>query len=207
MKPKIKICGIQNLEDAKFCESLGVDAIGLVFFNGSARNITIATAKEIADNLPPFITVVALFVNPKTSLVNAVLANVKVDCLQFHGEESDDFCQQFKRKWYKAIAMRQGLNLKQELKKYPNAQAILLDSYCPKSKGGTGKSFNWHDIPLDLAKPVILAGGLNADNIQQAIATVAPWAVDVSSGVEVSKGVKSQNKIKNLVELIRASSS
>lgn len=203
MTTKIKICGIQNIADAQLCEKIGVDAIGLVFYEPSPRHVEISQAKDIANNLAPFITVVALFVNPTVEYVNQVLDSVKVDCLQFHGEETDVFCNQFNRKWFKAIRVKTGLDLISEINKYPNSHAILLDSYDAKYAGGTGKKFAWQDIPENIGMPLILAGGLNVNNIQSAIEMVKPWSIDISGGVESSLGIKSPELIIDLVSRIK----
>ncbi len=203
MNPKIKICGIQNHIDAVFCEQTGVDAIGLVFYEPSPRNVSIEQAISIVDDLPPFLTVVALFVNPDVSFVNQVLSKVKIDCLQFHGNETNDFCQQFGRKWYKAIKAKPKADLTYEAEKYPDSTAILIDSFNPELAGGTGEIFDWTQLPQSIDKPLILAGGLKPDNVQQAISQAKPWAVDVSGGVEIKKGQKSQNLIRDFVTKVK----
>lgn len=200
---KIKICGIKTVADALFCEQQGVDAIGLVFYPPSPRNINIAQAKEIVDALPPFITVVGLFVNPDADAVHSVLSEVKLDCLQFHGQENNDFCKQFNRKWYKAIRMEPGIDVVQVAKEYPDASAVLVDSFDKKKMGGTGKTFDWTTLPKQFDKPLILAGGLEIGNIQDAIKQVQPWAVDVSGGVESEKGMKSQSLILDFIKQVR----
>lgn len=205
MSPKIKICGIQNQADAVFCEQIGVDAIGLVFYAPSPRSVSIDQAKHIVNNLPPFLTVVALFVDPEVSWVKQVLSEIRIDCLQFHGEENNDFCQQFGRKWFKAIKVRPEIDLTETVAEYPDASAILVDTFDAKLAGGTGTKFDWNLLPELIEKPLILAGGLTPDNVQGAIKQVQPWAVDVSGGVESAKGQKNQELIRHFVSQTKRS--
>ena len=192
---KVKICGITNTLDAqRVCDS-GADAMGLVFYPPSPRYIQIKEARAIVENLPPFMTSVALFVNAEREEIEKVLHEVDIDLIQFHGDESAEFCRSFSRPYIKAIRMKEGLDLYAIEKEYATARALLLDTYKKGIPGGTGESFNWQQVPHDLSKPVILAGGLDADNIAQAIKQVRPYAVDVSGGVEASKGQKDQHKI------------
>jgi len=192
---KVKICGITNTLDAqRVCDS-GADAMGLVFYPPSPRYIQIKEARAIVENLPPFMTSVALFVNAEREEIEKVLHEVDIDLIQFHGDESAEFCTSFSRPYIKAIRMKEGLDLYAIEKEYATARALLLDTYKKGIPGGTGESFNWQQVPHDLSKPIILAGGLDADNIAQAIKQVRPYAVDVSGGVEASKGQKDQHKI------------
>jgi len=192
---KVKICGITNTLDAqRVCDS-GADAMGLVFYPPSPRYIQIKEARAIVENLPPFMTSVALFVNAEREEIEKVLHEVDIDLIQFHGDESAEFCRSFSRPYIKAIRMKEGLDLYAIEKEYATARALLLDTYKKGIPGGTGESFNWQQVPHDLSKPIILAGGLDADNIAQAIKQVRPYAVDVSGGVEASKGQKDQHKI------------
>lgn len=171
---------------------MGVDAIGLVFYDQSPRNIEIETAATICRQLPAFVTTVALFLDADQSLVNEVLAHVPVEVLQFHGAEDPAYCERFARPYIKALGMgalnREGLI--SQSKAYKNARGLLLDSHKPGAAGGTGETFDWNSIPA-LNKPVILAGGLTVNNVAEAVNRVHPWAVDVSSGVEADKGIKS----------------
>jgi len=192
---KVKICGITNTLDAqRVCDS-GADAMGFVFYPPSPRNIQIKVAKSIVEKLPPFMTSVALFVNAEREMIEKVLHEVDIDIIQFHGDETAEFCTSFSRPYIKAIRMKEGLDLYAIEKEYATARALLLDTYKKGFPGGTGESFNWQQVPHDLSKPVILAGGLDADNVAQAIKQVRPYAVDVSGGVEASKGQKDQHKI------------
>jgi phosphoribosylanthranilate isomerase len=191
-RTRVKICGITRADDALAAAALGVDAIGLVFYENSPRSVKIEQAAAICRQLPAFVTTVALFLDADQSLVNEVLAKVPIEVLQFHGAEDPAFCEHFKRPYIKALGMR---SLNQDglislSKSYTNARGLLLDSHEAGAAGGTGETFDWDNIPV-MNKPVILAGGLTASNVAEAVNRVHPWAVDVSSGVEASKGIKS----------------
>lgn len=190
MRTRVKICGITRPDDGLNAAMLGVDAIGLVFFEQSPRAVEVNIAREIIAALPPFVTVVGLFVDPSPKEVAAVLHRVPLDILQFHGNEEPGECACYNKPYIKAIRMRQGVDLEIESKRYASARGLLLDAYDPDMPGGTGKTFNWALIPKKVDKHIILAGGLNPDNVWQVISSVRPYAVDVSSGVEVDKGIK-----------------
>lgn len=189
---RVKICGITRIEDALAAAAMGVDAIGLVFYENSPRNVEIEQAAAICRQLPAFVTTVALFLDAEQAVVNDVLEQVPVDLLQFHGAEDPAYCERFARPYIKALGMgrlnQQGLI--SQSKAYKNARGLLLDSHEPGAAGGTGEVFDWNSIPV-LNKPVILAGGLTVSNVAEAVSRVRPWAVDVSSGVEADKGIKS----------------
>lgn len=195
MRTRVKICGITRVEDALAAAAAGCDAIGLVFYAGSSRHVTPQRAAEIVVALPPFVTVVGLFVDAPTAEVLAVTGQVRLDILQFHGEESPDYCRQFAAPYMKAVRVKAGTNLLQYATAYADAKALLLDAYIEGVPGGTGLTFDWGLIPTDLPKPVILAGGLNASNVAAAVRQVRPYAVDVSGGVEQEKGIKDVAKI------------
>jgi len=197
---RIKICGITRSEDALVCAQAGVDAIGLVFYPPSPRHVVAAQAAAIARALPPFVTTVGLFVNPAAEQVEAVLNEVHLDVLQFHGDEPPEFCAGFGVPYLKAIRVKAGVDLVQCAIRYQQAQGLLLDAYVEGTPGGTGQSFDWELIPAGLPLPVILSGGLEPANIADAIRRVRPWAVDVSSGVEASKGIKDAAKIAAFIE-------
>lgn len=199
MRTRTKICGITRVEDAHAAAAAGADAIGFVFYATSPRFVAPSQARAIAARLPPFVTTVGLFVDAAKSQVEAVLQEVKLDCLQFHGAESPDYCTSFSMPFMKALRVRPGLDLLQYSAEFHNAQALLLDAYVEGVPGGTGQSFDWNLIPKDLALPVVLSGGLDADNVTHAIRRVRPWAVDVSSGVEAKKGIKDANKIERFI--------
>ena len=190
MRTRVKICGITRPDDALNAALLGADAIGLVFYDKSPRAVDVRIAKEIIAVLPPFVTVVGLFVDPSPKEMAAVLHRVPLDILQFHGNEEPGECTCYNKPYIKAIRMRQGVDLQAECKRYASARGLLLDAYDPQIPGGTGKTFNLSLIPKKLDKQFILAGGLRPDNVWQAISAVRPYAVDVSSGVEVEKGIK-----------------
>jgi len=201
---RIKICGITRPEDALTAVACGADAIGLVFYANSPRAVSIAQAKDIAGVVPPFVSVVALFVNESAAVINSVLEAVPIDVIQFHGDESAEFCQQFKRPFIKAIRVRPELDLAAACKDYAAGRGILLDAWQQGVPGGTGKSFDWQLALVDLPLPVILAGGLNELNVEQAIGLLHPAAVDVSGGVELSPGIKDAAKIEQFIAAVRA---
>lgn len=202
MRTRVKICGITRVEDALSAVEHGTDAIGLVFYASSPRYVTIAQAAEISASLPPFVSVVALFVNPTQQEVNAVLNNVKIDLLQFHGDESAAECAQYGLPYLKAIRVKSDTNLIQYAQTYMSAKALLLDTHSDAAFGGTGQVFDWNLIPKQMPKPIILAGGLTPDNVKEAIQQVQPYAVDVSGGVEQAKGIKDSTKIAAFMDAI-----
>lgn len=195
MRTRVKICGITRPEDGVAAARLGADAIGLVFYPQSPRAVSIEQAQAIVCALPPFVTVVGLFVDARPEQVRAVLEAVPIDLLQFHGDECGADCVGFGRPYIKAIAMRSGLDVNGYASAYPEAVGFLLDAHQDGVPGGTGQRFDWARVPSDFKRPVILAGGLNPNNVAEAIRGVRPYAVDVSSGVEVSKGIKDAAKI------------
>ena len=194
-RTRVKICGITRPEDALVAVDLGVDALGLVFYAPSPRNVTIATAADVARQIPAFVSVVGLFVNAEPSFVEEVIANVGLSLLQFHGDETPEDCERFGLPYIKAIRVKADTNLVQYARDFTSAKALLLDTYTEGVAGGTGQMFDWNLIPSALPKPVILAGGLLANNVAQAIRQVKPYAVDVSGGVEATKGIKDAQKI------------
>lgn len=199
-----KICGITRVDDALTAAKAGADAIGLVFYAKSPRAVDVRQAREIVAALPPFVTTVGLFVNASRCEINEILDAVPLDMLQFHGDETPAQCEGFHRPWFKALRVGNGEDIEAEVARYANASGILLDTFVAGVPGGTGERFDWSLIPAALAKPLILAGGLSAENVQQAIAQVRPYAVDVSGGVEASKGVKDASKVMAFVGRVRA---
>lgn len=199
MKTKTKICGITEIGDALTAVNAGADAIGLVFFDPSPRAVDVARAREIAAAVPAFVTLVGLFVNPGADYVRNILDQVPLDLLQFHGDESPEFCNQFGRRWIKAVRVATTEDVEDAFERYSLGSGLLLDAYDPTLYGGTGKSFDWTLIPQQRPLPLILAGGLNSDNVARAITAVKPWAVDVSGGVEIRKGVKDAARIKEFL--------
>lgn len=195
MRTRVKICGITRIEDALAAVGHGCDAIGLVFYPPSPRYVAPEQARAIAAALPPFVQAVGLFVDATPEEVRAVLAVVRLDLLQFHGDETPEYCRQFGVPYMKAVRVRPETNLLQYAAVYTDAKALLLDTYVSGTPGGTGQTFDWAVIPGDLPKPVVLAGGLNASNVSEAIKQCRPYAVDVSGGVEREKGIKDADKI------------
>ena len=195
MRTRIKICGITRAEDGLAAARLGADAIGLVFAEKSPRRVDLARAAEIGRALPPFVVTVALFVNPDPAEVAAVVRDLRPSLLQFHGEEAPAFCRAFQVPYLKAIRVRPETDLLQCASDFADAAGLLLDAYTPVAHGGTGHRFDWSLIPAGLPLPVVLAGGLEAGNVAEAVRQVRPWAVDVSSGVESAKGIKDAAKV------------
>ncbi|MBS1156586.1 MAG: N-(5-phosphoribosyl)anthranilate isomerase [Proteobacteria bacterium] len=205
MIPRIKICGLRDPETALAAARLGADAIGLVFYAPSPRAVNIETARRIAQCLPPFVTTVGLFVDADPAYVCKVLASVPLDILQFHGEESPEYCRQFSRPYLKAVRVKPALDLLEYAARYADARGILVDTYVPQAPGGTGETFDWSLLPQHFPLPLVLSGGLHPGNVSEAIRRVRPWAVDVSSGVESSKGIKDVAKIAAFNEAVRRS--
>ena len=199
MRTRVKICGITRRQDAEFAVEMGVDALGFVFYAPSPRAVTIAQAQQLIIGLPPFVSIVALFVDADSEFVKSCLATLPISILQFHGDESLEYCEQFNHPYMKVLRMREGLNINTEANKYQSASAILLDSYQPGLPGGTGETFDW-SLVTDIKMPIILAGGLDENNVAQAIKQVKPYAVDVSGGVELAKGIKDNTKVRNFMQ-------
>ena len=200
---RTKICGITRVEDVTAAAQYGADALGMVFYGKSPRYVTTQQASRLMNSVPPFVTVVGLFVNPSEEEVRNVLSQVPLDVLQFHGEETPEFCARFNRPYLKAVRVRPGVDLLQCAARYAGAQGLLLDAYIESTHGGTGESFDWGLIPHGLPLPVILSGGLHAGNVGEAIRHVRPYAVDVSSGVEAAKGIKDAAKIAAFINEVK----
>lgn len=198
-----KICGITRIEDALAAAEAGADAIGFVFYAKSPRAVDVRQARAIIAELPPFVTTVGLFVNASRCELNEILEAVPLDLLQFHGDETPQDCEGYHRPWIKALRVRPGDDLEAACRLYAGARGILLDTYVPGVPGGTGEAFDWSLVPARLGKPIILAGGLSADNVGQAIAQVKPYAVDVSGGVEQAKGIKDAAKIEAFMRAVK----
>lgn len=200
---RIKICGITRAEDAEAAFGVGADAIGCVFHPASTRAVSIQVAHEISRVVPAFGMMVGLFVNPTVAQVEAVLSSVGLHALQFHGEETPDFCEQFDRPYLKAVAMNENVDLLDMSQRYQSASALLLDSAHQGQFGGTGHAFDWGLADRAVSTKAVLAGGLNAGNVRSAIEQVNPIAVDVSSGVERQRGIKDIAKMRAFVEAAR----
>jgi len=200
---KIKICGITCLDDALFAADLGVDALGFNFYSKSQRYIDAQAAGAIVKQLPSSIKTVGLFVNAEEEQVVRDLECSDVDLIQFHGDELDDDCRIFNLPYMKAIRVAADTDIAKSTAAFPYASAILLDTYVADAYGGTGKSFDWTQVPREIVQPVVLAGGLTVDNVKSAIALASPYAVDVSGGVEVSKGKKDKQKMIDFVKAVK----
>ena len=196
------MCGMTRAEDVAHAITLGVDAIGLIFYPKSPRNITIEKARVLLKNLPPFVDAVAVLVNPEETFVRQIIEELPIQLLQFHGDESPEFCQRFSKPFIKAMQPQTTGQIQQVMQEYGKASAILLDTPSETSRGGTGIAFDWQIIPQNLPKPFILAGGLNASNILDAIKRSKPYAVDVCSGIEAMPGVKDHIKMNQFVKVL-----
>ncbi len=199
MPTRVKVCGITSIEDAKSAIEAGASALGFVFYPPSPRYISVPQAAEIISQLPAFVTSVALFVDASSTEVEQCIAHTKIDLVQFHGTEDEQFCQQFNRPYIKALRVNsekhQPADVEALAKAYPSARGILLDTYRKGVPGGTGERFDWSLVPSSLDN-VILAGGLTPANVAEAVSLVKPYAVDVSGGVEASHGKKDIQKIR-----------
>jgi phosphoribosylanthranilate isomerase len=204
---RIKICGITSVEDALSAVSAGADAIGLVFYAASSRAVSIEQARAIAMAVGPFVVVTGLFVNADPEMINAVLAEVPLSLLQFHGDETLAYCEFFQRPYLKAIRMRPELDVDAAISAYPSASGILLDAYRPGVPGGTGESFDWSRVPQQSERPIVLAGGLTAENVADAINSTGVYGVDVSGGVESAPGIKDRTKITAFIHNARLTAS
>jgi phosphoribosylanthranilate isomerase len=210
MRTRVKICGITRREDGVAAPRSGADAIGLIFWEGTPRRVSAPQARAIAAALPPFVSIVGLFVDPTPEEVRAVLDTVPLDSLQFHGNEPAELCRSFARPYIKAIAVAPGIDLLQCAALYPDACALVFDAHQPGGMpGGTGTTFEWSSLPDALTQPVIVSGGLNPDNVAAAIAALRPWAVDVSSGVEQldehnrpQRGIKDPARITHFMQKV-----
>jgi len=203
MRTRAKICGIRETEHALCAAEHGADAIGLVFHAPSPRAVTATAAARICAALPPFVTTVGLFVDAPPEQVRAILAEVPLDMLQFHGEESPAQCAAFGRPWMRAVRVGPGSDLLKYALEFRSARALLLDADVAGEFGGTGRRFDWTVVPRPFPLPLVLSGGLTPDNVGEAIAKVQPWAVDVSSGVEVSRGAKDCSRIEAFLRSVR----
>lgn len=200
---RVKMCGMTKPEDIAYAAALGVDAVGLIFASESSRCVSLMQAKKLLERLPIFVEAVAVLVNPSTLLVDEILSELPIARLQFHGEESPEFCRQFKRPYIKAMQVTTAASIYEAATKYADATAILLDSPSETNHGGTGKTFDWGLIPNNLSIPFILAGGLDSNNIKAAVKKTNPNAVDVCSGIELSPGIKDKNLMKQFTEALK----
>lgn len=203
-RTQVKICGLTSAADAVAACNAGVDALGLVFYPPSSRNISVQQAASIIAALPPFVTVTALFLNAEKTLIEKVLQQLPLNMLQFHGTESAAFCESFERPYIKSIAMKSISDVHSYARQYTRARGFLLDSNLAGAAGGSGETFNWDKVPTDLTAPVILAGGLDVNNVAGAVKQVRPASVDVSSGVESAKGIKDHAMMREFIQNVRA---
>lgn len=200
---RIKICGITSVDAAKVCLDEGVDAIGLVFYDKSPRAVSLSKAHEIAASVGAFVTVTGLFVNASPEKIQQVLDSVPLHLLQFHGEETPGACAVFGRPFLKALRIGNDTDIQSVASRYNLASGLLLDTYRQGVPGGTGECFDWNLVPQSIARDIVLAGGLDSENVVQAIEQVRPYGVDVSGGVESSPGVKDAEKIRAFVRAVR----
>lgn len=205
MAVRVKICGITRLDDALQAVNAGADALGFVFYDKSPRYVTAAQAEALCSGLPPFITRVGLFVDASADFVISVLKTVPLDLLQFHGDETPAYCAQFGKPYIKAVRVHAATDLLKYAADFDAACGLLLDAYVPGVPGGTGESFDWKLIPANFPKPVVLSGGLTPANVSDAVQQTRPWAVDVSSGVELSKGIKDPHQVAQFIANAKAS--
>lgn len=196
------MCGMTRSEDIAHAVTLGVDAIGFIFYPKSARGISIEKAKALIKDIPAFVDVVAVLVDPDRDVVQKIIDEIPIQLLQFHGAEEPSFCQQFKKPFIKAIQGASKAGIEQLAQDFNTACALLLDSVSHTAKGGTGQTFDWKIIPK-ITKPFILAGGLNEFNVLEAIKSCHPYAVDLCSGIEVSPGIKDHNKMSHFIQKLR----
>ncbi|WXU00589.1 MAG: N-(5'-phosphoribosyl)anthranilate isomerase [Catillopecten margaritatus gill symbiont] len=203
MKPKVKICGFTNAENARAASLLGIDAVGLVFYDKSPRCVEVATAVEIINALPPFVNRVGLFVNADSDFIDEILCEVPLDTLQFHGDESPAECGQYAMPFIKALRVTAEMDIAKMAQEYHQASGLLLDAFHEEAYGGTGNQFDWGLAKVEIDLPIILAGGLNPETVFNAVKQVNPYALDVSSGVESSKGIKDMNKVKHFIQQVK----
>lgn len=202
MRTRVKVCGITRTEDLRAVAEAGADAFGLVFYPPSPRCLTVERARELRAAAPAFLSSVALFVNPARAEVERVIEAVRPDMLQFHGEETPDFCRAFGVRYLKACRVGEGIDLLEYLRSFSDANGWLLDAHVPEY-GGTGTSFDWALVPAGLERPLVLSGGLTKANVGEAIRRIRPWAVDVSSGVESAKGIKDAAMVAAFITEVR----
>ncbi|MCH9672086.1 MAG: phosphoribosylanthranilate isomerase [Gammaproteobacteria bacterium] len=201
-KIRVKVCGITRAEDAAAAADFGADAIGVNFFPKSPRYVAPESAQGLIEGIAPFVSVVALFVNPSREDVQTVLSRVDIDVLQFHGTETPEFCESFSRPYIKAIGVGEDVDLEAQALRFRASRAVLLDALDTTRWGGTGETFDWSRVPERWGVPFVLAGGLDADNVAEAIQRVSPAAVDVCGGVEAEKGIKDLTKLENFMRSV-----
>lgn len=205
MRTRVKMCAMTRVEDALFAAELGVDAIGLIFYESSPRFVSTTQAKKISEQLPPYVTTVGVFADAEQKYIENILKQLPLDLLQFQGNETPQACEIYQKPYVKAVHMNTAdkINFEKITQMYTNAKALLLDSKILGGlPGGTGKTFDWSAIPKNLSKPIILAGGLTPENVAAAIQQVKPYAVDVTSGIEAQKGIKDPKKMRAFMQAV-----
>jgi phosphoribosylanthranilate isomerase len=202
-RTRVKMCGMTRKEDIDHAINLGVDAVGLIFYPQSRRCVSVSQAQSLLKNTPPFVDVVAVLVNPEIDLVQRIINELPIQLLQFHGKESADFCAQFARPYIKTIHPVNQSNIEEAMHVYEGAAAILLDTPSEELQGGTGRCFDWQMIPQQRSKPLILAGGLNEQNVLLALKQTQAFAIDVCSALEVTAGIKDHQKMQQFMQVLR----
>lgn len=203
IRTRIKFCGLTRIDDVRAAVELGVDAIGFVLTRKSRRFVDPARARTLRDALPPFVSAVALFMDDDAAWIEDAVATLRLDLLQFHGAEAASFAERFDRPYLKAVPMASVVDVAAFAASHPRASGFLLDSHAPGAAGGSGEAFDWTRVPRNFARPLVLAGGLDASNVAQAIAIAKPYAVDVSSGIESAPGIKDAAKMRAFVDAVR----
>ncbi len=199
-KTRVKICGLRQPEHAVLAADCGADAVGLMFYQPSPRHLSREEGRQLSEAVAGRVTRVGVFVNPEPDYIEDILTHVELDVLQFHGDEDNRFCTRWNLPWLKAVRVKNNMDVSEKLKSWPDAYGFLLDSFTPGVYGGTGETFDWDRFPSHLEQPLVLAGGLTVDNVADAVVTIQPWAVDVSSGVESSRGVKDETLIRGFMQ-------
>ncbi|MCL6268689.1 phosphoribosylanthranilate isomerase [Sansalvadorimonas sp. 2012CJ34-2] len=197
---RVKICGIRQPEHAKLAVENGADAIGLMFYEPSPRHLSLEEGRAVSEAVAGKAVRIAVVVNPSPEYLQQILDNVELDAIQFHGDEENTFCNRWNLPWLKAVRVRDDMDVAEQLERWPDASAYVLDAYTPDVYGGTGEAFDWGKFPKHVNRPLMLAGGLKPDNVAQAVVTIKPWAIDVSSGVESSRGVKDETLIRGFMQ-------
>lgn len=203
MQTRIKFCGMTTQQDVQYAIDLAIDALGFVFVKESSRMLTIEQAEKLVEKIPPFIVKVGLFMNTEAAYIQDVLNTVRLNLLQFHGSENEEFCKQFSLPYLKAVPMGTTASVSDFCFNFPTATGFVLDSHAVGQMGGSGEAFEWSNIPKNLEKPIILAGGLTPNNVAEAVRVVRPYAVDVSSGIETSQGIKDLAKMEHFIKEVR----
>lgn len=198
-RTRVKFCGMTRAEDIEAAVALGVDAVGIILYPKSSRSLPLSQAKEIAQSLSPMVSLVAVMVNPSRAEVEAAIEQLPLHYLQFHGNESADFCDAFNFPYFKAIQARDSCYILDQVQRYPKAEAMLLDTPSAQDFGGTGRCFDWSNVPQQCSKPIILAGGLSADSVAEAVRSVSPYALDLCSGIESQPGIKDIQKMQRFM--------